>query len=126
MLNGPDRVDARQGPRVAGVVSQDVRAPLPCKSGNAPLAVRMHARRHLREAAQHRIPGFHCLFAPKCSCLVQGKVLRYNFQRSSAVPLVGQVMVWSLSRGLSSYFMAPALLMQRPSLGPGENRVARA
>ena len=74
-----------------GCCFQDVRAPLPCKSGNAPLAVRMQARRHLREAAQDQEVRVPLPFAPKCSCPVQGKLLRYNFRRSSVVPLVGQL-----------------------------------
>jgi hypothetical protein len=91
--------------------------PGPVRTEYPLLRVRTQACRQLKEQeARVALP-----FAPRCSCSVQGKVVRYNFKHAEACLWSASAGSVSLSRGLSfKVKRALDLLMQRQSLGPGK------
>lgn len=100
---------SRVGARVVGVALQDVHLK-PCKGGKVPLAVRKHARRQ-PQGTRWR-PGSYS-FCSEMQRSRSGEAAEIYLRGCRVVPLIWQ----SLSCGLSFQSMAPAPLMQRPSLG---------
>jgi hypothetical protein len=102
-----------------GCCFQDVH-PGPVRTEYPLLWVRTPACRQLKEQeARVALP-----FAPRCSCPVQGKVVRYNFEDAEACLWSASEGSVSLSRGLSFKVKSPRSSDAKEEFGPGKNRVA--